>query len=136
MSWLRRLVDTLSLSRLQRDIDREIAFHIREREDDLRAGGVPDEVGLRFALGAARSGIVRQFVTQGLRISAVACACGLVLSIAFTQLLSGMLYGVTRFDRTTFSTVVFVVLTVATVASSVPAARAAFMQPLRALREE
>jgi putative ABC transport system permease protein len=94
------------------------------------------EVGLRLALGAARSGIVRQFVAQGLLVSAVACACGLVLSIAFAGLLSGMLYGVTRFDPTTLSSVVFVVLTVATVASIVPAARAAFMQPLRALREE
>jgi putative ABC transport system permease protein len=94
------------------------------------------EVGLRLALGAARSSIVRQFVAQGLRISAVACACGLVLSIAFTALLSGMLYGVTRFDPATLSSVVFVVLIVATIASLVPASRAAFMQPLRALREE
>jgi putative ABC transport system permease protein len=94
------------------------------------------EVGLRLALGAARSGILRQFVVQGLRISAVACACGLAFSMAFTRLLSGMLYGVTRFDPTTLVSVVLVVLTVATIASLVPALRAAFMQPMRALREE
>jgi|SoiMethySBSTD1v2_1073268.scaffolds.fasta_scaffold00524_22 putative ABC transport system permease protein len=94
------------------------------------------EVGLRLALGAARSGILRQFVAQGLRISAVACACGLAFSIAFARLLSGMLYGVTRFDPTTLASVVLVVLTVATLASLVPASRAAFMQPMRALREE
>jgi putative ABC transport system permease protein len=94
------------------------------------------EVGLRLALGAARSGIVRQFVGQGLRISALACACGLALSIAVTGLLSGMLYGVTRFDPTTLATVVFVVLIVAALASLLPASRAAFMPPLRALREE
>ena len=94
------------------------------------------EVGLRLALGAARSGIVRQFVAQGLRICTVACLCGLALSIAFTTLLSGMLYGVTRFDPTTLSSVVLVVLTVATIASLVPASRAAFVQPMRALREE
>src|SRR5262245_19063619 len=94
------------------------------------------EVGLRLALGAARSSVVRQFVAQGVRISAMACACGLALSIAFTTLLSGMLYGVTRFDPTTLSGVVLVVLTVATIASLVPASRAAFVQPMRALREE
>ncbi|HEY9462964.1 MAG TPA: FtsX-like permease family protein, partial [Vicinamibacterales bacterium] len=94
------------------------------------------EVGLRLALGAARSSVVRQFVAQGVRISAVACGCGLALSIAFTTLLSGMLYGVTRFDLTTLSGVVLVVLTVATIASLVPASRAAFMSPMRALREE
>jgi predicted permease len=93
------------------------------------------EVGLRLALGAARSGIVRHFVALGLRIAVVACGCGLALSIAFTTLLSGMLYGVTRFDVTTLSSVVLVVLTVATLASLVPAARAAFVQPMRALRE-
>jgi putative ABC transport system permease protein len=94
------------------------------------------EVGLRLALGAARAGVVRQFVAQGLRVSVVACACGLVLSIAFTRLLSGMLYGVTRFDPTTLSSVVLVVLTVATLASLIPASRAAFVQPMRALHEE
>jgi predicted permease len=94
------------------------------------------EVGLRLALGAGRSGIVRQFVAQGLRISAVACLCGLALSIAFTTLLSGMLYGVTRFDPATLSSVVLVVLTMATIASLVPASRAAFVQPMRALHEE
>ena len=94
------------------------------------------EVGLRLALGAARSGIVRQFVAQSLWISAVACGCGVALSIAFTTLLSGMLYGVTRFDPTTLSSVVLVVLAVTTLASLVPASRAAFVQPMRALREE
>jgi ABC-type lipoprotein release transport system permease subunit len=47
-----------------------------------------------------------------------------------------MLYGVTRFDPTTLATVVFVVLIVAALASLLPASRAAFMPPLRALREE
>jgi putative ABC transport system permease protein len=94
------------------------------------------EVGLRLALGAARSGIVRHFVGQGVRVSALACVCGLALSMALTGLLSGMLYGVTRFDPTTLSSVVLVVLIVAVLASLLPASRAAFMPPLRALREE
>jgi ABC-type antimicrobial peptide transport system permease subunit len=94
------------------------------------------EVGLRLALGAGRASIVRQFLAQGVRISVLACACGLALSMALTGLLSGMLYGVTRFDPTTLSSVVVVVLIVAALASLLPASRAAFMPPLRALREE
>jgi ABC-type lipoprotein release transport system permease subunit len=47
-----------------------------------------------------------------------------------------MLYGVTRFDPATLSSVVLVVLTMATIASLVPASRAAFVQPMRALHEE
>ena len=49
MSWVRRLVNTLRPGRLERDIDREIAFHLREREDDLRAGGAPDGEARRRA---------------------------------------------------------------------------------------
>ncbi len=61
------------------------------------------EVGLRLALGAARSSVVRQFVAQGVKISAVACRCGLALSNRFTSLLSGKLYGVRPFDLPTLS---------------------------------
>jgi len=49
MPWLRRFVNTIRSSRLQRDIDREIAFHIREREDELRANGVPADEARRRA---------------------------------------------------------------------------------------
>ena len=49
MSWLRRLINTVRPARLQRDIDRELAFHINERADDLRAGGLSDEEARRRA---------------------------------------------------------------------------------------
>ena len=49
MSWLRRLINTVRPARLQRDIDRELAFHITERADDLRAGGLSDEEARRRA---------------------------------------------------------------------------------------
>jgi hypothetical protein len=51
MPWLRRFVNTIRSSRLQRDIDREIAFHIREREDELRANGLPADEARRRAVG-------------------------------------------------------------------------------------
>ena len=49
MPWLRRFVNTIRSSRLQRDIDREIAFHIREREDELCANGLPADEARRRA---------------------------------------------------------------------------------------
>ena len=61
MSWLRRIVNTISSARIQRDIDREIAFHIREREDELRAGGLPaDEARRRARLQFGNATVQRE----------------------------------------------------------------------------
>jgi ABC-type antimicrobial peptide transport system permease subunit len=94
------------------------------------------EIGVRLALGAARIGILRQFLGQSVRVSAVACACGLLLSLAVTGLLSGLLYGVSPADVTTMVSVAVIVLLVTTLAAMIPATRAAFIQPMRTLREE
>src|SRR5215204_2934955 len=94
------------------------------------------EIGVRLALGAARTGILRQFLRQSIRVSAVACLCGVVLSLAVTRVLSGLLYGVSPVDTTTMAGVVVVVLLVATLAAMIPATRAALIQPMRTLREE
>ena len=94
------------------------------------------EVGLRLALGAGRAGILRQFVWQGMRVAAVAATLGLALYAAASRVLSGMLFGVEPTDPATLIAVLVVVLTVAALASLIPAARAAFLQPMRVLREE
>jgi predicted permease len=94
------------------------------------------EIGVRLALGAGRLGILRQFLGQGMRVSAFACLCGLALSLVVTRLLSSMLFGVSPVDATTMAGVVTVVLLVAALAAVVPATRAAFIQPMRTLREE
>lgn len=94
------------------------------------------EVGLRLALGAKRSDIIRRFLGQGLRVAGVACVCGLALSIAFTRALSGMLYGVSPSDPLTLSGVIAIALVVAALAAVVPATRAALVEPMRTLREE
>jgi putative ABC transport system permease protein len=94
------------------------------------------EIGLRLALGAARSGILRQFLSQAVRVVAVACACGLALSFASGRALSGMLYGVSPSDPVTLASVAGLVLAVATLASLVPAARAALVEPMRTLRHQ
>jgi putative ABC transport system permease protein len=94
------------------------------------------EVALRLALGALRSTVVKQLIGTSIRVIAAAAAVGLGLALLFTRSLSTMLYGVTPADPATFTSVVAVVVTVAIVAATVPAARAAFMEPMRALREE
>jgi putative ABC transport system permease protein len=94
------------------------------------------EVGLRLALGARRSDIIRQFLGQGLRVVSLACVCGVTLSFAFTRVLSGMLYGVSASDPATLSSVVGIVLSVAAMAALIPATRAALIEPMRALRDE
>ena len=94
------------------------------------------EVGLRLALGAMRGQIVGRFVLQGLAVTALGCAAGLLLAAASARVLSGMLYGVSATDAPTLSGVVGIVLVVAAAASLVPAIRAAWVEPMRVLREQ
>ncbi len=94
------------------------------------------EVGLRLALGAVRGQIVTKFVGEGLRVSAIGCVVGVGLAAGFGRVLSGMLYGVSATDGVTLSAVVVIVLAVAAAASLVPAIRAAWVEPMRVLRNE
>ena len=99
-------------------------------------GGRRREIGLRLALGAGRSDILRQFVWQSMRVALVAAAAGFTLYGMVSRVLSGMLFGVEPSDPATLGAVLAVVLTIAIFASLVPAARAAFLQPMQVLREE
>ena len=94
------------------------------------------EVALRMALGALRSEVVRQFLTQGVRISMLGCLVGLALAAAFTRLLSSMLYGVSTTDVLTLGGVTAIVLAVSAMASLLPAIRASRFEPGQTLREE
>ena len=94
------------------------------------------EVGLRLALGAVRTQIVRQILSQGLLVAGLGCIAGLLLASAMTRLLSGMLYGVSATDPAALGGVVAMVLVVTAAASLIPAIRAARLEPMRVLREE
>lgn len=94
------------------------------------------EVGLRLALGALRGQIVKRFVLQGLAVSMFGCVAGLCLAAAFARGLAGMLYGVSTSDARTFCCVAVLVLIAAALASSVPAVRAARVEPMQVLRDE
>jgi hypothetical protein len=94
------------------------------------------EVGLRLALGAMRTQIVRQFLSQGVLVSLMGCIAGIALAAAFTRLLAGMLFGVSAWDAPTLASVVILVLAVSVIASLLPAIRAARLEPMQVLRDE
>jgi putative ABC transport system permease protein len=94
------------------------------------------EVGLRLALGALRGQIVKKFLGQGLAVATLAALAGLGLSLTFTRLLAGMLYGVSPTDPLTLTAVIGLTLAVAAVASLIPAVRAALVEPMKVLRED
>jgi ABC-type antimicrobial peptide transport system permease subunit len=73
---------------------------------------------------------------QGLGLSALGCAAGLGLAIAFARALSGMLYGVSATDPATLAGVILIVLAVAAAASLIPAIRAARVEPMQVLRSK
>ncbi len=94
------------------------------------------EVGVRLALGAARSRIVSLFLIQGIRVTVIGCIAGLALSLATDRLIAGMLYGISTLDPATYAGVLALILLVATAACLLPAWRAARVEPVKVLREE
>jgi putative ABC transport system permease protein len=94
------------------------------------------EIGLRVALGAARSAITSHFLSKAMRVVLVACLAGLVLAFGVSRGLATMLYGVSPNDPATLTGVVVIVLIVAAAAAFVPAVRASRVDPMTALREE
>jgi ABC-type antimicrobial peptide transport system permease subunit len=93
-------------------------------------------IGIRLVLGAARSAILGKFLGEGIRVAGVACVTGLVLSLALMGALSRLLFGISPSDPLTLVSVLAIVLVVTTLATLIPATRAAFVQPMRALRED
>jgi putative ABC transport system permease protein len=94
------------------------------------------EVGLRIALGAVPSQLLRRFLWKGLGGAFAGCLVGLALAGAFSRMLAGMLYGISRADAASYLGVAIVVLLVAAAASVIPAARAAQLDATRALRDD
>jgi predicted permease len=94
------------------------------------------EIGIRLALGASRSSILRIVLRQGLGLAIVGAAVGLVCSLIVSHLMASLLYGVRPTDPLTFAGVAFLFLGVALLACYLPARRAIRVDPLVALRYE
>jgi len=94
------------------------------------------EFGVRLALGATATTILRLVIREGCLLSGLGAGLGLAGAMAVTRVLRGLLYGVTPLDGLTMAGVVALVAGVALVAVGVPALRAARVDPVTALRAE
>jgi putative ABC transport system permease protein len=93
------------------------------------------EIGVRMALGARAGDVVRMVVGGGVRLAVAGLAIGAAASVALSRALAGFLYGVAPGDPATLAFVALVLLTVAALASLVPAMRASRVDPQATLRE-
>lgn len=94
------------------------------------------EMGIRVALGANRADVLRLVLGQGLRLTIVGIALGLVGAAGATRALSSMLYRVAAFDPATFVAVAVLFSLVALAACYLPARKAMKVDPIVALRYE
>jgi ABC-type antimicrobial peptide transport system permease subunit len=92
------------------------------------------EVGIRMAVGARRSEIVRMFLGVGLRLSAAGAAIGCAVALVATRLMAPLLFGVSATDALSFALAAGVVLLVALLSSLIPAWWGARIDPIVALR--
>jgi predicted permease len=94
------------------------------------------EIGVRMAMGAQRSEVLRLVLAQGAAMAAFGAAVGLVAALALTRLMGTMLFAVSSADPVTYLCVVALLFAVSMAACWIPARRAARMNPVDALRYE
>ena len=94
------------------------------------------ELGIRIALGAQRSDVLRLILRQGMTLVAIGVVAGLAASIGLTRLMATLLYGVSATDPITFLALSITLLSVAFVACWLPARRASAVDPIVALHAE
>ncbi|NIR44372.1 MAG: ABC transporter permease [Gemmatimonadetes bacterium] len=104
-----------------------IAYDIRQRTREL---------GIRIALGAERTGVVRLVLSQAAVVIAIGIGAGLIGALATTRILSGFLFGTDPVDPLIFGGVAVFLTAVALLATVVPAHRATRVDPVKALRYE
>ncbi len=104
-----------------------IAYSVAQRKQ---------EIGIRMALGATRSSVVRLVAGRGSRLALAGAALGIAGAIGLTRFLEKMLFGVTPSDLMTFAGAPLVLVLAAIGASLIPALRAARIDPVLTLRQE
>jgi putative ABC transport system permease protein len=94
------------------------------------------EIGIRLALGAQASDVLKLVVRQGMSLALIGAGLGVGAAWALTHVLSNLLYGVSPTDPLTFVTIPLALIGVALLACYLPARRAAKVDPLTALRHD
>jgi putative ABC transport system permease protein len=94
------------------------------------------EMGIRMALGAQRSNILKLIVGQGLKLAVIGIAIGLVGAFGLTRVIQSLLFGTSASDPTTFVAIALLLVIVALLSSFIPAYRAMKVDPLVALKYE
>jgi putative ABC transport system permease protein len=94
------------------------------------------EIGIRMALGARRVEVLALVLKQGISLTLIGVACGLLGAFAVTRIMSSLLFGVGATDAVTFGGISVLVIAVALLASYIPARRATRVDPMVALRYE
>jgi putative ABC transport system permease protein len=94
------------------------------------------EIGIRMALGASHSDVLRLVVGDGMKPILIGVAIGLAAALALSRLVASLVFGVRPTDPLTFTVVALLLVAVGIVANTLPAYRATRIEPVRALREE
>jgi ABC-type antimicrobial peptide transport system permease subunit len=94
------------------------------------------EIGVRMALGATRKSVAELVLRQGSILISSGLGVGLLLAFATTRLIKGFLYQVQALDIWTYVAVAVTLLAVGLIAALIPARRAAYIEPMEALRTE
>ena len=94
------------------------------------------EIGVRSALGASRPAILRMVMREGASMAGLGITLGTIAAAAATQGMTSLLFGVSRFDPTSYLAVAMVLMTVTVLACWTPARRASRIDPALTLRSE
>jgi ABC-type antimicrobial peptide transport system permease subunit len=94
------------------------------------------EIGIRMALGAQPRELTKMFVKQGLWLTGIGIACGVVAAFAAMRLMSSLLFGVSSRDPWTYAATIACVIAASWLASYLPSHRAATVDPAITLRAE